>query len=580
MAILQSGKQVAELFRKKVADPFGASYQRDTYAYNQTKVMKDKLDTLILELEKQEQTLYRAAQVDNIDEFNQKIQKLNNVTRLFTNEGINNLGLIDSNSMTKYIDQIGAVLMNNKQFIDSLQQLESNALDGTNKELSDLAISIFNDLLKDTKTSKFRITNSKFVSLGKFLSNFIVENGQLQLNPKANTDSFPELPRFVKKRLDLIVKPSNKVGTNSQKVNLSNTEFSLVLDRNQSIYPLWALNPDTTEQKMTLVRLWKATIMQKIGAITENNDLVKAFDISIEQMIRTNLDGFFVTTINSFKGLMNEILNGAILVYFTGDISGIQAGSLRNNLESIANQISSWGSGKQLGVDYVLNGLGFQVKDYKLKEKKLDQISNTHFITLGLNKEQLPTFLKQIQATYSGEIESVLNYFFSIYNFNKPYQTPELEKQGKIYEKTVYSMMNVYYERIKDLFFLSPEEILRLSQDIEVTNFLDKNRYYKTFFVINDFYFPASFLLRSIRAVFFAHTGRQSVYQKEELFKFETTYSGPTAEDKYLELKNNNKPIQDSTKYVPNISSQVRITAQYIFNIEQSIISKIKQMQT
>lgn len=522
------------------------------------------LKTMQAQVFKQEQEVYKLFGVTSIEALNDKIQ--NEMAPLFA---LNNRNL---QAKLKLVDESVGV----GHYLKVLQPLVQKTLDGLAKDalsdeeiLSNLKLEVIktaNEILQLDKNvvHKFQHT-SKNRSLGGLLNNFILENGRLKLVETINNSKFrPD----VKSRLDAWIDGEKQKGSlDSSQLSLSikgnysdnsaTSEF-LITEKNRESYAGWAYSYKNIKDNRDLVDRLKQEILNKCHELIgeTNTKCIQAFDKAFYAFPESEL---FANTVKEVIGNLGEIQLGAIVEMLTnGSPQGIQTGALRNELEKEENNSSSFGQKKKLSIDFVLQGVGFQVKNYNEYANMLglDELQGKRTLTLG--DAGLVSKVNE-DLSLNTELDQMIQLFFGIQAFNKKYQNPTEEYQDTVENyDAVEHMISVLGGEIKNLYSLFPDRILRLSQDIEVLNqgpAILRGRYFKTFYFSNGVFIPASKLLGAIIALF-DDLSRGNVKE----FILQSSYSGPVAED-YLDTPNS-APTYES------IVSKVHLRLSYVFLLD------------
>ena len=178
---------------------------------------------------------------------------------------------------------------------------------------------------------------------------------------------------------------------------------------------------------------------------------------------------------NSLKGYIEEICVNIVF-------SSLNFGSSipMGNIKEILSKRGK--SGADLFTDMLFRNQGFQIKSWVLQEgKHTDKVDNKEAGTFITNRWE-----------YS--MNSLLVKLFGTYQFNQQYDDTYIDTQKKLDD-----LMDPEGMVMNNVFASNLDKILRIDRTFEAASVLTKfDRYYNTFFMINNRLVPSSQILQTI----------------------------------------------------------------------------------
>ena len=309
-----------------------------------------------------------------------------------------------------------------------------------------IVIEQFNELAKQNNKIGFVIYKKGNRGLAKYIHKIEVRNGKIKI------DFDPDTPTSYGQRISNLMRKEGYDITNS------------------------------------FVKDTSSTLGHKVWGIIEkyiSKSSVKPFIKN--QLFNTNLfkDYGMYANISAIKGALAEIYWNAAFCWILGSANAtIPTGLLRNK-------------GKQLNVDMIINGLGFQVKNYSISENGV--------IEFRENNKQAATLFTN-RAEIEQPLLDILINFFASWSYNqiadsKNYKNAK-EEYGPIYDKfaqgqnQVEAILQTHLDKIIGMERLASGDISEKMLDhLELNN----NYYRNTFFLINNKIVPSSSILYAIK---------------------------------------------------------------------------------
>lgn len=549
-----SGSKVANTLHNSVIPTLHNYLSYDnSELISQLEVLTDMYETVKAEEEK----VYKIFNVSSVEELNDRIKKEMEPLLTFNNTILQQrLQLIDEKiGVGYYLGQFQDVFEKafNKVKMENALASDEELLAKTRLAI----IEMVNNSLS-TDTTQFQKT-SKNRSLGGLLSNFIIKNGKVALEDVINGTKFrPD----VKKRLDDWLK-NYKHGQGGEGIKTDYTDTSttatfLITDKNREAYAGWAYSYSSIKSDPDFVKLLRDKIRDQCCELIGwgNTKCIQAFSRAFG---RFPDEALFKNTISGVMGALGEIQLGAIVEMLLDgkDVAQLQTGSLRNELKK-TGATSSFGYNGQLSVDFILEGVGFQVKNYNEYANilGLDILKGQRALTLGISGS-----VSKVNQTLSlnQDLDNIIQLFYGIQSFNEKYQNPDesmLESVDRY--DAIEHMIEMVGLETKNLYSLFTDRALRLSQDIQVmtqgSNIL-KGKYFKTFYFSNGVFIPSSKLLNAV-ILLFNDLRRGNIKE----IVLQSSYSGDVAED-YIDNP-------ETTPTYSSIASQTHLRLNYVFLLD------------
>lgn len=191
-----------------------------------------------------------------------------------------------------------------------------------------------------------------------------------------------------------------------------------------------------------------------------------------------NLQSFDINkTSASVKGFLGEVATSAIIKVLCPNQSTIATGAMKKIR-----------TGQELPIDILLNGIGFQVKNYQF-------ISNK--VSFGHKTEEdsmlMGNFITD-RARIQGSIKQVLYALYGSYHYNQM-----IDNASEAYSSIRDSLEAKAIEST-EIFEGYIDNILKISDFFgsKDKNFIDEKLYFNTFFMIRDKLIPSSVILENI----------------------------------------------------------------------------------
>lgn len=508
-------------------------------------------------VKQEEERVYRLFNVASIEELNERVQVKMQPLLNFNNDLLQKrLQLIEERvGVGHYLNAFQTLFTRtfNEKRIE--QQMASDE-----ELLADTRLAIINQVnaVLTSNQVHFQATK-KDRSLGGLLSNFIVRNGVIMLNDTINNSKFrPD----VKNRLDewLRRQTEGNQGTDlkTDYNDISASTTFLVTEKNRQAYAGWSYSYSAIKSDPALVNELRTRIYEQCCDIIgpTNTECIAAFTHAFARFPDVAL---FQKTITDVMGALGEIQLGAIVEMLLDgqDAAQLQTGNLQNALKS-TGEVSSFGHQRKLAIDFVLEGVGFQVKNYNAYANLLglDILKGHKALVLGKSGT-----VNKVNSDLSlnSELDNIIQLFFGIKSFNIKYENPDEEMASTVdnYDPVVHMIDSIDNE-VRNLYGLFPDRLLRLSQDLEVFNqgeSILKGRYFKTFYFSNGVFIPASKLLHAIILLF--DDLRKGNLQE---FVLQSSYTGPVAEAF--------QDIPDNTPTYRSIAAQTHLRLNYVFLLD------------
>ena len=227
-----------------------------------------------------------------------------------------------------------------------------------------------------------------------------------------------------------------------------------------------ALDRGTTREQV--IRKW---LMEKISNAEIKRYVEYQFDINAHKY---DLNGSSA----SVKGFLGEVRTAAFLDCLAGGVG--QANPTGNLRELVDNK-----TGGEIPIDTILRNAGFQVKNYRIIDGKVD--FSTHNQTMSMKN-----FLIERVRPEPGVLELLLD-FYGSWGFNMPIDGSKGEEYQQIYSRFEGKDFTSFYEGHID-------NILRLSDEFQTKagRFAEKSLYFNSFFMIADKIIPSSSILSAM----------------------------------------------------------------------------------
>ena len=221
-------------------------------------------------------------------------------------------------------------------------------------------------------------------------------------------------------------------------------------------------------------------------------DMAPASEKEILRMIISREKQFDLNrSIASVTGYCGEIRATALLYRLTGDDTVRGTGALRDDLHKA-----------EIPIDVVCKANGFQIKNYTLSGKKVT-FSNTLSSFAWIDGRMRLT----------GSLKDILIDLFGVYQYNQPF-TSESGKnfhadmnKVKEYESKYYNKFysesdkNSLFYQFTDIFDSRVPSMLKIYENFSVAgdaDFSTQQIYFNTFFWINEYLVPSSFILTEL----------------------------------------------------------------------------------
>lgn len=192
-----------------------------------------------------------------------------------------------------------------------------------------------------------------------------------------------------------------------------------------------------------------------------------------------NLDKYAINRSRAgVQGFLGEVKANAFFHYLTGNPSVSIPSGLTLNERT-----------KEIPIDVVVEGFGFQIKNYTIKEGE---------VTFSY-KQGADSFVRSRMAA-DGYLADILVAFFGSYTYNKPVAGADAY-DSQIYER-FRKALSGENDRITDIIDLYLDDIIKVSSIFSSPNsdlFKDRKRWYNTFFLIGSVLVPASKIVWAIR---------------------------------------------------------------------------------
>ena len=332
---------------------------------------------------------------------------------------------------------------NNEQLFNSMiaRAFDENEKDSTSAILSFLQKNL--TYSKGTKTKRFitsRATSSggrQRVGLGKVISSY---------NPK-----------------------TNKVTASTEGIDGISGKFKKKLEE-ELLAVYWKENKDKFDQKINVYDLSQKTYRDYVNSFIRKY-LGKSKLINIDA-VQYDLNRSIASTL----GYLGEVRATLILKELVPNASTRGTGNLRTELKK-----------QEIPIDVVCAANGFQIKNYTLDNNAVD-FSNTMLV---------PNWMSG-RLKIEGELYDVLIALFGIYWYNQPL-TQGNAKGIEEYTNEVYNKIDKeLLVALKPIFDSRIPQMLKMTDSFSVKGdplFHSQKLYFNTFFWINKYLVPASWIL-------------------------------------------------------------------------------------
>jgi hypothetical protein len=184
------------------------------------------------------------------------------------------------------------------------------------------------------------------------------------------------------------------------------------------------------------------------------------------------------------RGFLGEVWATAAFRVLTNQRGVIPTGPIKDILKS-----------QSIGIDLLVQGFGFQIKRYTLDEKGIYEIQKTN--------QEGGSLIDRAELPFGDALKSI----FAAYQFNQPFSDDTYtNKEGltvEDYRNEIYSRfvhwMNPFM--LSQLFRTKLDAILRVTQTFQssqIPNFMTRQTYNNTFFIVNDNLLPSSLIIDGI----------------------------------------------------------------------------------
>lgn len=333
----------------------------------------------------------------------------------------------------------------NEAFYDNTGLLELLNSEIMDNEIKNAVISILNDTIDqlDIPVNSFQKGSSSSSKRGliRFLSQVSVENGQVHIE-------FDEkMPRRYKQRILIILKEKGYMVNQKQNSGAQKIE--------ERVFDILG------------------------GYVTGKPRMY------IENRVKRDFKQFgMYPALPSVKGALGEIYWAALFDYLNDSKNSTVPVGLKRDSDK-----------KQLNIDLIVEGYGFQVKNYTLKNGSVIEFSG--------NNKTVGAFITRMGVENS--LSEIMRNFFCSWAYNQPIEG----EQGQMYEQQVYNRFQELADSNGTNRLLSAyiDKIIGLDKNVkgEIAEGLEQvvgkskqNLYLNTFFLINEKMVPSSYLLRAI----------------------------------------------------------------------------------
>ena len=184
-----------------------------------------------------------------------------------------------------------------------------------------------------------------------------------------------------------------------------------------------------------------------------------------------NIDKYAISRSRAgVQGFLGEIKTNAFFNYITN-----------SNFTSIPAGFETNENKKEIPIDAVINGFGFQIKNYVIEEGE---------VTFSYN-QGADSFVRSRMAA-EGSLADILVAFFGSYTYNKPVSGAN-NYDSQIYER-FRKALDGSNSRITDILDLYLDDIMKISSIFSTPKselFAEKKRWYNTFFMIGSTLVPS-----------------------------------------------------------------------------------------
>lgn len=217
-----------------------------------------------------------------------------------------------------------------------------------------------------------------------------------------------------------------------------------------------------------------------------------------------NLDKYAISRSRAgVQGFLGEIKANAFFHYLTGNPNVAIPTGLTQNERT-----------KEIPIDAVVEGFGFQIKNYTIEN---DEVTFSY-------KQGADSFVRSRMAA-DGYLADILVAFFGSYTYNKPVTGAD-DYDSQIYER-FRKALNGENDRITDILDLYLDDIIKVSSIFSTPEsdlFKNRKRWYNTFFLIGSVLVPASKIVWAIREELEMERGfRKSIYSVYEFTDTDST---------------------------------------------------------
>ena len=430
-----------------------------------------ELNQLRLNLEYQEQEVYKMFDVKDINELNERIQRYKGLAQLGganLSRHLDALRLEDDTDSS--LDDLFQQMVDSKIFRDIVDKKTKENIDWL--EIQSEVLEELVETLKTQKGVSFKLPRetskkkNKTFGMDKMLRSITAEAGKVRFKSLSKREfSSDFISRVQKAFADCeIVADDNK----------AIAELTLT-DQNREKYGGWRYTVDQVRENPNLeFQIREKVLRLCLSKINGSTQEKQAFQRAFEKVPTESLLAHDKTKI---QGVIGEVALGAFIELLTnGKNNGIQVGDVRNSLND--NQ--------QISVDFLLSHYGFQVKNY-------NEFSYGIPNSIVLSRSNLLSNWKE-KFDLNDTLSNMLDTFYAIRWYNIEYDKDYADTENRILRME---------QNISDFYARYPDKILRLYEDIHGASIFNskmlQGRFYNTFyFVSGKKFIPSSRIIQKI----------------------------------------------------------------------------------
>lgn len=376
------------------------------------------------------------------------------------------------------------VLLPNGKIIQYIKQHFSfvGIAHASDEELQEATEDVLNDFLENEAQSElFRnslgaLSGNQKLNEKEALDKYIQQNLVLDTNGKSK--------RFITSRGDVKVGLGKIVTSYDPKKNKVKVQID-----------------DTFKISSTFRNKLEKDLTKIYSKYNSNEDKIKPtskedYKDKVNQILEQEIDGFSLLHINTNQFDLNRSLSSTI-----GYLGEIRAVAM---LKELAPNGDTKGTGalrdsikkQEIPIDVVCMANGFQIKNYALDDNA---------VTLS-GGQKVPYWTKN-RLRLEGEIADIIIELFGIYQYNQPIQRTktiktdpaDLAQYKELYSNIMGSNGLVY--QLTDVFNSRIPQMIKISEEFSVDGdpmFGERDVYFNTFFWINKYLVPASWILEKL----------------------------------------------------------------------------------